>query len=424
MSPDPTPPIPRTNDRRRRPSWLARAAGAGVLLVIAAVVGRSLVRPSATPDGLWAEAETSLRAGRVAEARAAVGRLGQLRDPTPLDWFLRGQVALAEGRADDALLALAKVPDDHAMAPQARLLAGQVELRRHRARIAERLLREAIRLDPGLVQAHRELIYILGYQLRRVELNAEFEALARLADLSFDNVFHWCLLRVAQWEPATAIDELAAFLEADPDDRWSRLALAENERRAGRGRDAEEVLAPLPADDPEATACRVMLLMDQHRQDEAERLLGGVPADVPAVARLLGRIALARRDGAAAARHFQAAEAREPGHRESVFGLVNARTLLGDEAAAGPYRQRGRRIDELNSLLERASAHGSDRDAALLRKLGAACAELGRYPEARAWYKLALAVEPLDAETQQALYRLRSREHDGATSARGTDDRG
>ena len=96
--------------------------------------------------------------------------------PTPLDSMLLAQISIANGRDDEALALLSQVPDDHVAAPQARLLAGQVELRRHRARFAERYLRQAIQLDPKLVQAHKEMIYILGFQLRRADLNAEFLA--------------------------------------------------------------------------------------------------------------------------------------------------------------------------------------------------------------------------------------------------------
>ena len=81
------------------------------------------------------------------------------------------------------------------LAPRARLLAGQTELRRSRVRYAEEWLIAATRLDPRLVQAHRELIYIYGTQLRRTELNAEFIALSQLSNLTFDNAFQWCLLR-------------------------------------------------------------------------------------------------------------------------------------------------------------------------------------------------------------------------------------
>ena len=45
-------------------------------------------------------------------------------------------------------------------------------------------------------------------------------------------------------------------------------------------------------------------------------------------------------------------------------------------------------------------------DADLMRQIGAACAALGRKEEARAWYKLAIGLDPLDSIAQQALFRL------------------
>ena len=47
-------------------------------------------------------------------------------------------------------------------------------------------------------------------------------------------------------------------------------------------------------------------------------------------------------------------------------------------------------------------------DPELLRNLAAACEALGLLPEARAWYGLALARDPVNPETQIALYRLRN----------------
>jgi hypothetical protein len=47
-------------------------------------------------------------------------------------------------------------------------------------------------------------------------------------------------------------------------------------------------------------------------------------------------------------------------------------------------------------------------DPKLLRALGAACEALQLIPEAHAWYDLALVRDPLDSQTQMALYRLRN----------------
>jgi tetratricopeptide (TPR) repeat protein len=381
-------------------------------LVVLAVAGLAYValRPRLDPERVWAEGQAGLRAGRIDQARAALTKLSRLRAPTPLDWMFRGQVEVAEGHAEEALEALSQVPDSHKIAPQARLMAGQVELRMNRVRLAERWLREAIRLDPTLVQGHRELIYILGYQLRRADLDAEFDALSRCSELTFDNAFHWCLLRSAHWEPPSAIPGLERFVAADPEDRWSRLALAENYRRCGLTGEAEAVVAPLAADDPEALGIRVLLLFDRRQHEEAERLLNSAPPDLPSLARLRGQVALSHRDAAAAVHHFRLAEQDEPDNRETVFGLINALTLLGDEQAAAPLRLKARQIDDLNSLVDRASSPNAQENLELLRSLGAACTALGQIRAARAWYKLVLAAEPLDPQAQQALFRLQGRD--------------
>ena len=323
--------------------------------------------------------------------------------------MLRAQVDIAQDRIDPAMAALDQVPDDHPMGAQARLMAGQVQLRRHRARSAEEYFRKAIALDPRLVQAHRELIYILGYQLRRAEINAEFEALSEISDLTYDNAFHWCLMRTAQWEPGTAVDELAQFIQADPEDRWSRLAIAENYRRMGRLDDAETALAPLAASDSDAMAIRVLMALDRHQDDQAEEILKSSPPDDPYLARLRGRLALARRDAATAARCFRTAADALPEDRDALFGLVNALSMEGNEKEAAPLRDRVKLLELLNSLVQRAANPTERGKPELMRELGAACAALGRDGEARAWYKLAIATDPLDTISQQSLFQLDAR---------------
>ncbi|MFO0891798.1 MAG: hypothetical protein U0790_22000 [Isosphaeraceae bacterium] len=407
VPPGRTPPARHAGSRPR-----ARRVGAS-LLVVAAMVGATLVmadrarrRWFADPDEVLKRGQAALAAERIDEAEAAVTALRSLRRPLPEDAMLRGRVHLARGRIDQAVADLALVPDEHESAARARLMAGQAELRRHRAREAEALLRRAIRLDPALIPARRELIYILGYQLRRAEVSSEFEALSRCTELSPENVFHWSLLRKVTWRPETAIAELTRFLEADPGDRWSRLALADNFRRSGLVEDAESLLAPLPGSDPDALAIRVEIALDRHRADEAERLLDSSDSRAPRLARLRGRMALARRDAAAALRWFRLAEADPVENRDVLFGLVNALDLLGDAPAAAAARVRARDLDRLNTLIERAAVRGARTDPALLRALGSACATLGYDSEARAWFRLAIARNPLDTEAQQALFRL------------------
>jgi predicted Zn-dependent protease len=400
--------VPRTNGTRRR-TWVALTAAA-----TAAILGAWAVRgrtgTGADPELVLRQAEADFAAGQIDRAESALARLARLRAPTPPDRFLTAQVATIRHRYDAAVAELALVPDSHPVAASARLLTGQVELRRHRAGSAERSLRAAIALDPTLVQAHRELIYIYGVMLRRPELNAEFLALSRLVPLTYENVFHWCLTRNTVWEPKELTEELQSFVAADPTDRWSRLALAENLRQVGRHEDAEGVLAPLPATDPDSRAIRVRIALDRGDDQAAEALLADGPADHAGLARLRGRFALAHRDGPSAVKHFRAAYAVEPDDRDTVFGLGQALVMVGDEAAAAPFLAAARDLDALGSLVQRASAPSGRKDPRLLRALGAACEKVQRFPEARAWYNLAIDLEPLDSEAQKALSRLKGRE--------------
>ncbi len=164
-----------------------------------------------------------------------------------------------------------------------------------------------------------------------------------------------------------------------------------------------------PEDDPEALAVRVMLAMDRRQENVAEDLLAKGPPDDPNLARIRGRIALARRNGPEAVHYFQIAYDHEPTDRDTLFGLINAHELCGEDAAALPLREAAKNLETFNTLMQRVSALGGRRDAGLVKEMGAACEKLGFIPEARAWYKLAIARDPLDTASQQALYRLNGR---------------
>jgi predicted Zn-dependent protease len=416
------------SSRARRPRWIWIAGGGSIALVLISWAFRATRHEVIDLDAIWARAERDFKAGRHDVAESALRRLNQLRAPTPLDEFLRAQIALVHKQPDRALAALALVPDDHFMAPQARLLAGQIELRRDRARIADEFFEAALRLYPGLVQAHRERIYVLGMQERRAELSAEFRALSELSDLTAENVFHWCLLRNTSWEPREAVATLGRYVATDPLDRWSRLALADSYRRMGVHAAAESTLAALADDDPQAIAIRAQTALDYSDPDRAERLLAAGRPDDPVLAGLRGRLALARHDTESALHHFRVAYAADSGNHEAIFGLLSAMTIAGEQTAAVPLREVAGNLERLNTLIQRAVSAEARRDPRLLRELGAACAALHRDAEARVWYALAIAADPLDLESQRALYRLRDsarpgREAPGRRSRAGPSTR-
>jgi predicted Zn-dependent protease len=380
------------------------------LVALVIVVGGWAIRqrrkPTGSADEIWVQAQRDLDEGNYSRAEWALNQIGRMRAPTPLDMFLRAQLAGRQDRPEEALANLARIPDSHSLASRARMLAGQIERKRDRARFAETAFLAALAIDPSLVQAHRELIYIYGMQLRRAELGREFLALKKLKALTFKNAFHWCLLRNNSWEPREAIADLSRYVAADPLDRWSRLALAENYRRMGLDAEAESALASLTPDDSQANRLRIEVALDRRDNDQADELLARGADRDPELARLRGRRALAERDGQSAARYFRVAMAADPSNRDTIFGLLSAYELLGNQKEAEPMRALARNLDRLNSLVLQAAKPTAAGNAALMRDLGTACAALHRDEEARAWFELAIARDPLDSSAQQALFRL------------------
>ena len=206
----------RAKTRWRPRLWVAAA----VILAIGALgAWGAWNREGAHPDRIRREIEADVRSGRYGLAAASLARL---RNPSSRDYILKARVATALSHPDEALADLAKIPNSDSAAPQARLLAGQIELRRDRIRLAEVSLLAALKLDPTLVQAHRQLVYIDGMLLRRRQLNEHFQALEQLTPMTFDDVFSWCLTRNTVWEPHERVEDLRRFVAADPADRWSR----------------------------------------------------------------------------------------------------------------------------------------------------------------------------------------------------------
>jgi tetratricopeptide (TPR) repeat protein len=182
--------------------------------------------------------------------------------------------------------------------------------------------------------------------------------------------------------------------------------LAESLEQLCRLDDAEAVLGLLPQGDADARTLRARLAVDRGDVAAAETLAGAGPAGHPGLAQLRGWLALHHGDSAAAARHFHAALAAEPGHRGALYGLGLALQLADGPAAARPFLTAAREHDVLNERLERAARDGRRDDREVLLGLGAACEAVGRLPQARAWYRLVIARDPLDTEARHALFRL------------------
>ncbi len=391
--------------------YKALALGAFAAVSIAILANWEYLAWYLNPNTLYDRALDQVEANEFAEARVTLAKLKRNRPPTPLDHGLQARVEIAEGHTEAALVELAAIPDDHPLARWARLRAGQLERGRFRFRAAEESLRKALRLVPApvqeLIEPRRELIYILGMQLRREELHEQFRDLAREAPLSAREIYVWCLVRdLAWWEASEQVPILEKAVQADPADDRSRVALAEILNRQS---ETDKALATLEKDMTGSrfvAAEKYRILLDRDGPEALAAAFATIPEDDPLTATLRGRLALLDGDGPAAVRFFEIAQAAEPGRRQVVADLGRALALAGQSERGKAYTDQAGRIDALNNLLLKMENSAATSGPDQWRQLARACETAGRIDEARAWFGLVLQKNPLDEESQTAIYRI------------------
>ncbi len=86
--------------------------------------------------------------------------------------------------------------------------------------------------------------------------------------------------------------------------------------------------------------------------------------------------------------------------------LAQALQLKGDKAAADLYLGRVQKLNKIYNLIVRVRTPSRENQVSDLAELGKACEDAGLIEEARGWHKLAITMNPLDAEAQRALARL------------------
>lgn len=379
-------------------------AGGMLLVASRAGVGRR------APEVVLSESRDALRgdeldrAGRLLEEAGDVeGRLHSSRV------MLSAELERKRGRPEEALKLLASVPDGDSQGANCRLFEGQIERARNQARRAEGCFLKAIKCDPKLSQARRELVYLYGKQTRRGELSEQFRALAELGPLNHQDMLLWTVSHEDVWINETIVEDLERFLAADPADRWSRIGLARVYQRQGRPEECLELLSVLPEDDIEARALRARAALDLSRLDEAEALVAGGSGEHAGLALVRGQLALRKSRPEQAIGPLRIAARLEPTSREALQGIALAARLLGEEEEARAASEQAGRLREVAELLSKARTGAGQEEATLPKRLAEACVATGQIDEAKGWYRLAIARDAFDAELQRALFELRER---------------
>lgn len=351
-----------------------------------------------------------LQARRAAEAgewQLAYSQIKRIFDRTPDDWLLHSIISYNLKSFSDAEESLRHIPAGGPLAAQVALWQGRIALARFRAKPMEDSLRQALELDPKFAEARRLLVYLYGTQDRRQDLLDQFAALAEIGPLSFGLINHWCITHQDIFDdPSKLKSDLEKFVAADPGDRLSRLALAMNERKLGHFDKAGEILAALPDTDADALACRAEIALDLADDSGAERRLAKGPSRHAHLERLRGRLALRQGNRAAALAHYQLSDSLEPNHWETNYGL--SQSLPPEDPAAIALKNRRQAQREIEEILTTIAQNKAPKTE-LCRKLGALCETAAYFPEAIAWYRLAIKLDPLDKPSQQALARLKAR---------------
>jgi tetratricopeptide (TPR) repeat protein len=364
------------------------------------------------PEGLVAVAKAEWAASRPAGAEEALVKLAAIRPLSASERLLRAQALRELGRIADAVAALDGEPGEAVASIEA--AQGSLEIERFHLRDAEAALQRALRYDMGLKQARRDLIDIYAAQGRGPEVSAQIAILAGMQDLTFSDLYLWTLGRREDATSARTVAALERAIAADPDDRHSRLALVAGLRHLGQLDAAFAILEALPPSDVEATIERARIAIDNGDDLAVRKLLSHVTQGTSAgdhealgrAAEILGRLALVQGQADEASRWFRQAVKALPDDRDALYGLGQSLRLAGKDDEADTFVRAAAARDHLVWLVENARPPSRRDDVRVLREVGDACAAMGRRDQARAWYRKALAGNPLDAELQKTLFRL------------------
>jgi tetratricopeptide (TPR) repeat protein len=251
--------------------------------------------------------------------------------------LLRAQLAVVQNDSELALQTLARIGEAPSwIALQARYGEGSVLIGLGRAREAEAALLRALELEPRASEVEKKLRDLYMLQLRREEFRSLLRARRErqpwtLADLlDFMVAGHIPKLHMQDWAQS-----VNTFVDHDPHDAESRIALAAYFAAASQFKESEEMARSVLLADRTSARARALLadaLMGQDKPWDAQAVLHDArPQDRahPQVQRSLGRLALTLGNVAAALEHLRYSLQIDPGDPTALYLLGLARQRAG-----------------------------------------------------------------------------------------------
>ncbi len=273
--------------------------------------------------------------------------------------------------------------------PQLLMLAGQAELKLNALELAEAHFTKAVQAVPKAAAPRRQLAQV---QLRGGQADKALATLRPLLNGSPPDGEALALSAQAQLMKGDTAGAEASFLQAvklRPDDLRVRTAVALASLAKGRDAAAVAELQSISAADKGNSADLALISALVRRNDMAAALkavdaLAAKQPDEPLADQLRGRIALQRKDSAAARGHFEKALEKNADYLPALAGLA-ALDLTDKQPAAAKARfeaalqRKPKNIGAMMALAEISARSG------------------GTAEESRQWLERAIAADPTDA---------------------------
>ena len=366
----------------------------------------------------------------IGSTRASYPRMSEVQQAVEGDAFQRGLQALKENRLEDALAEFTAAEREHPENARIRNFRGILLVQTGRNAEAAAEYQEAIRLDPQLEDAYRNMGFLRWMER---QLGPAREALQRAVELSPDDSFaHYYLGRVEldARQYVLAFHELEISHQSLPAEPSVLLQAATGYVALGREQDARkalEQLRKLPLSDAQSVGAAALLL-SIHENSSALKIVRALNEnrDVAAASwaqfdlalafLLSGSYAEAAAKALAYANtvHSAGSESVELGQAWSLTGIAQAHLKHGEEsvdalrkaAVLAPHEEEHwlnltRELMELNRFPEAVSEAqnglaANPKSYALHLRLGAAYLAAGRYAESESvFHELVTAGDPL-----------------------------